>query len=195
MKKVLFVLTITFVIIACTKEGEETSKQEQVSATELDALKKDVEELKTKVESLSASNQEEGVSSEEFEALKKENEELKAQMTKLTSEFFEVDGLKFDKNGTLISVQKLESTMVKNRSSNVQLTTTRKYDAEGRVIEIKREYTGSGVSHNYSFSPYYWQKEIYEYSGKTCKTTVQTNEWGMAAGVPYLEEITETTYW
>ena len=136
------------------------------------------------------------VSKDEFEALKQENDALKAQVELLTSDFFEVDGLRFDRNGTLISVPRLESEVVEEAGyvmvSVFTLTTTRTYDAEGRVIEIYRKYN---TTSEWANIPYYWQKVFYEYNGKTCRITTQTNQRNMGAGVPYLEEITETTYW
>ena len=192
MKKHLFVISIILLAISCTKEQPETIKLDQeVPLSEFQALKKEVEELKAIVVALTPDSQEPGVSKSEFDALKQENEALKAQVELLTSGFFEVDGLRFDKNGTLISVQKLESQATEKVGNNT-LTITRKYDAEGRVIEILRDYN---THSEFSGGPYYWQKTLYEYTGKKCKTTIQTSKWGLPAGVPYEEEITEATYW
>ena len=122
-----------------------------------------------------------------------ENETLKAQVELLTAGFFEVDGLRFDKNGTLISVPKLEDEVVSDwREKNVKLTTTRTHDAEGRIIEVMNKYSGYNSMNSI---PYYWQKTMYEYTGKSCKTTTQTYKSGLAAGTPYEEVITEATYW
>lgn len=143
----------------------------------------------SKVEPTTPKDQDVPVS--EFQALKKEVEDLKAQVELLTSGFFEVDGLRFDKNGTLISVPILESQATEKRGNNT-LTTTRKYDTEGRVIEILQDYT---TQSEFSGAPYYWQKTLYEYFGKTCKTTTQTSKYGLPAGTPYEEVITQATYW
>ena len=198
MKKLLIVTTIVLVSISCTKDQDKPNNQEQTApASEFAALKQEVEALKEQVDALGSICGAEAVSVAEFEKLKKENEELKATVATLTSTFFEVDGLRFDLNGTLISVPKLESKVVVDKGvqmgSRVTLTTTREYDAKGRVIEILNKY--SGYSNSMSFSPYYWQKTMYEYNGKTQTTTVQTNKYGMGAGVPYEETITEATYW
>ena len=103
---------LVLVLMACTKEQPETTSKPQNDQTS------------------------------EIEALRKEIEELKAQVALLTSGFFEVDGLRFDLNGTLISTEKIESEIVEDKSTNgsVKLTTTRTYDAEGRVTEIIRKY-------------------------------------------------------
>ena len=196
MNKGLVVGAFIIMLLSCTKETPQTdNKGQDIPASEFQALKKEVNDLKTAVESLTG-NQEQSVSKSEFDALKQENEALKAQVELLTSGFFEVDGLRFDKNGTLISVPKLESEIVEDAGllmgSAILLTTTRTYDADGRVIEIDRNYN---THSEWASIPYYWQKVFYEYSGKTCKTTTQTCQRGMAAGVPYIEEITEVTYW
>ena len=185
MRPLFIAVVLCLVAISCSKEQSESPKQDQtVPASEFEALKKEVEDLKA---ALAA------ITSENIEVLKQENEALKAQVESLTSGFFEVDGLRFDKNGTLISVPILEREVVKDVGGGVSLTVTRSYDGEGRVIEIMNKY--SGMSYNYSYGPYYWQKVIYEYSGKKCKTTTQTSKYGLPAGTPYEEEIVETTYW
>ena len=196
MKNVFIASMFLFLALSCTKEQPKTDNKEQdIPISEFQALKKEVDDLKATISSLTG-NQEQVVSKTEFDTLKQENETLKAQVELLTSEFFEVEGLRFDKNGTLISLPKLESVMTREEGifagSAITLTTTRTYDAEGRVIEIFRDYN---PKREFASVPYYWQKEYYEYRGKTCKTTIQTNYKSMGAGVPYLEEITETTYW
>ena len=184
MKKYLIAIALLVFALSCTKEEPETSKNDQdIPANEFQALKQEVESLKTTIASLTSGT--------DFEALKQENEALKAQVALLTSGFFEVDGLRFDKNGTLISVPKLESQATEKVGNNT-LTTTRKYDAEGRVIEILQDYN---THSEFAGVPYFWQKTLYEYIGKNCKTTTQTSKFGLPAGVPYEEVITETTYW
>lgn len=188
MRHTLFVFFSILLTLSCTKEETGSKQPEQTSANEIEALKKEVKELREMVGLLAPAN--------EFETFKKENEELKVQVELLTSDFFEVDGLRFDKNGTLISIPKLESEVVEDAGylmgSIITLTTTRSYDAEGRVIEIYRNYN---THSEWASIPYYWQKVLYEYDGKTCKTTTQTARKNMAAGVPYEEEITETSFW
>lgn len=196
MKKVLFASIFILLTLSCTKvEPKTENKDQDIPASEFQALKKEVEDLKATISSLTG-NQEQIVSKSEFDALKQENDALKAQVELLTSDFFDVDGLRFDKNGTLISLPKLESVMTREEGSYagsaITLTTTRTYDAEGRVIEILRDYN---PKREFASVPYYWQKVLYEYDGKTCKTTTQTNQKNMGAGVPYLEDIAETTYW
>ena len=192
MKKSLFVIATIVLAFSCTKEQPNTNKQDQdVPASEFQALKKEVEELKNQLKALTPGEGNPVVSVSEFEELKKENDQLKAQVEMLTSGFFEVDGLRFDKNGTLISVQKLESKSQQKVGSNT-LTITRTYDAEGRVIEILRDYN---THSEFAGVPYFWQKTLYEYSGKNCKTTTQTHKYGLPAGTPYEEVITEATYW
>ena len=195
MKKSILAIAVIILAISCTKEQPGTGKQDQsIPESEFQALKKEVEELKATISSLTPGSQD-AVSKDEFEALKQENEALKAQVASLTSTFFEVDGLRFDKNGSLISVPRLESEIVEEVPTAIGtalLTTTRSYDAEGRVIQINRNYN---TNSEWAMLPFYWQKVFYEYNGKTCRVTTQTNQRNMGAGVPYLEEITETTYW
>ena len=194
MKKIWITLLLLVPFIACTKEQTTpNTPSQEVSDSEIEALKKDIKDLRDKVDALTPSEDVPVVSVSEFEALKKENETLKAQVELLTAGFFEVDGLRFDKNGTLISVPKLEDEVVSDwREKNVKLTTTRTHDAEGRIIEVMNKYSGYNSMNSI---PYYWQKTMYEYTGKSCKTTTQTYKSGLAAGTPYEEVITEATYW
>lgn len=198
MRKSIFAIALLSILLACQKENTTTPKEPEVSTTDIEALRKEIEELRTTVESLklNTGNTEENeckwASAEEVENLKRENEELKSQIQLLTSGFFEVDGLRFDKNGTLISTQVLDNQTTVKTSGNITLTTTRSYDAEGRVIEIMRKYSGYN---SISSLPYYWRQELFEYNGKKCKETVRTNKYGLPAGTQYEEVITETTYW
>ena len=192
MRKSIFAIALLALSLSCTKEQTTpNTPTPEVSASEIEALKKDIKDLQDKVAALTPGEEVQVVSVSDFEALKKENETLKAQVELLTSGFFEVDGLRFDKNGTLISVQKLESKSQQKVGNNT-LTITRTYDAEGRVIEILRDYN---THSEFTGVPYFWQKTLYEYSGKNCKTTTQTNKYGLPAGTPYEEVITEATYW
>ncbi len=204
MKRTLLSVALILALFACTKENPSDSKREPtVPTSEFEALKQEVEKLKTQIETLTPGEAVEGITAEEFNllkqnttdeinALKEENQQLKAQISLFTSGFFEVEGLRFDKNGTLISVAKIANE-VSQKVGEKTLTTTRTYDSEGRLIQIYRKYSGgSSIS---AGSPYYWQKVMYEYNGMNCKTTTQTSKYGLSAGTPYEEEITEATYW
>ena len=216
MKKYLVAIAALFLAVSCTKQQPDTKPEEQdVPLSEFQALKKEVEELKATIASLTPGSTDPSapqgteVSKDEFDSLKREyatlradfereigalteeNTALKAQIGLFTSGFFEVDGLRFDRNGTLISVPKLEAR-VDERIGNNTLTTTRQYDAEGRVIEIMQDYN---THSEWAGVPFFWQKTVYEYSGKKCKTTIQTNKYGLDAGKPYEETITEATFW
>ena len=204
MKKILLSAALILALFACTKENPSEPKQEPtVPTSEFETLKQEVEKLKTQIETLTSGEAVDGITADEFNllkqnttdeinALKEENEQLKDQISLFTSGFFEVEGLRFDRNGTLISVAKIANE-VSQKVGEKTLTTTRTYDAEGRLIEIYRNY--SGGSSITAGSPYYWQKVIYEYSGMSCKITTQTYKYGLPAGTPYEEEITEATYW
>lgn len=193
MKRVILASVAVLAFWTCTKENPDSNNQEAVvPKSEFEALKQEVMRLKSQVESLAPADPADVVSVEEFNELKQENEQLKTQIGLLTSGFFEVDGLRFDKNGTLISVPKIENETSQTVGDKT-LTTTRTYDDKGRLVQIYRAYSGG-----YSItagSPFYWQRVIYEYNGLRCKTTTQTSKYGLAAGTPYEEEITETTYW
>ncbi len=192
MKTKLILLALAMAILSCTKEPSTPNSPElAISAGELESIKQEIRELKQQVADLTPGEDEQIISVSEFETLKQENEALKTKVESLTSGFFEVDGLRFDRNGTLISVKKLESKSEQKVGRNT-LTITRTYDAEGRVIEIMRDYN---THSEFAGVPYYWQKTLYEYSGKNCKITTQTSKYGIAAGTPYEEEITESTYW
>lgn len=193
MNKSIITFAVILAFISCTKENTDKSTPYQaIPASEFEALKNEVEQLKAQVAAISPGNPEDIVSVEEFNALKQENEQLKTQIGLFTSGFFMVDGLRFDKNGTLISLAKIEDEE-SHKVGEKTLTTTRTYDAHGRLIQIYRKYSG-GTSIT-AGSPYYWQKEMYEYNGMTCKVTTQTYKFGLPAGTPYEEEIVETTYW
>lgn len=193
MRKIFYASVLILTALSCTKEQPENNAQgQEVSASEIEALRKELDELKSTVALLTPGTQEPGVSAEVFEALKKENEELKEQVELLTSTFFEVDGLRFDKNGSIISTPLYGSESVQDLGSNRTLTTQRTLDEKGRLIETMSRYAGYN---SINTPPFYWRKVMYEYNGKTCKTTTQTSKFGLAAGVPYEEEIKETTYW
>ena len=193
MKKTIFAIACVIVALSCSKENTEDLNTEQsIPVTEFEALKQEVEKLKTQIEALTPGEPSEVVTIEDFNILKRENEELKAQISLFTSGFFEVDGLRFDKNGTLISVAKIEKEYTQ-KVGDKTLTTTRTYDGEGRLIQIYRKYSGGNSIT--AGSPFYWQKVIYEYNGMSCKVTTQTNKYGLPVGTPYEEEITEATYW
>lgn len=204
MKRSLFAIALVFIGLSCTKENPSATPQDKnVPVTEFEALKQEVAQLKAKIEALTPSEPGEGVSVAEFNtlkekatneinALKEENEELKAQIGKLTSGFFEVDGLRFDRNGTLISLAKIESFVEEKAGETLTRTTTRTYDAQNRLIQVYSKYSGGN---SVIYGSYEWQKIIYEYSGMTCKITTQTAKRNMPVGVPYEEEIKEYIYW
>lgn len=192
MKKIWIGLLLIAPIVSCTKEQTTPiNPKPDVTVSEIESLKRDIKDLQEKISALTPGEEAQFVSVEEFEAIKQENEMLKVQVESLTSGFFEIDGLRFDKNGTLISIPKLESTM-DEKVGSYTLTTKRTYDDKGRVIEILRDYN---TTSEFAAVPYYWEKTLYEYSGMNCKTTTQTRKRGLAAGVPYEEIITEATYW
>lgn len=204
MKKSMVAIAVVLIGLSCTKENPTPTPQEKtVPATEFEALKQEVAALKEKIASLTPGEGSEGVTETDLEALKQdmqkeiddlkeENEDLKAQIGKYTSGFFEVDGLRFDRNGTIISLAKIESVVEEKKQGTLTLTTTRTYDAQNRLVEIYRVYSG-GSSVNYG--PYRWQKVIYEYSGMTCKITTRTAEHNMDVTIPYVEDVKTYTYW
>ena len=195
MKKYLIPIFLMTIFLSCTKEQPESANKDSESQlTELQALRKEIEDLKAQVEALTPNDSESGVSVTEFEALKAANEELRAQVELLTAGFFEIDGLRFDLNGTLISTEKIANEVVENKSTNgsLKLTTTRTHDSEGRVIEIMNKYSGYN---SMSSIPYYWRQELFEYNGKTSKKITRTNKYGLPAGTQYEEVISEKTYW
>ena len=165
MKRFLFLSALALITVSCNPI-EQPAKTNQVPDTSTTELKNQIIALQQTIDT------------------------LKSQVEFLTSGIIEIDGLRFDQNGTLISVPKLGNVTVQT-SGDLTLTTTRSYDAKGRVIEIKSEYSGRPIE----YLPYAWQKTIYEYNGKKCKAITQTHRYGLAAGIPYEEEIFETTYW
>ncbi len=194
MKKLLIVTTIVLVSISCTKDQDKPNNQEQTVPTgEFEALRQEVEALKAQVDALGAVGGAEAVSVAEFEKLKTENEELKATVATLTSTFFEVEGLRFDQNGSLISTPRYESKMEEIGVYGYTLTTERKYDAQNRIIEIYKRYGGRGSS--FMDPPFNWEKTTFEYIGKTCRRTVQTKAPNQSVQIPYEEEVKETVYW
>ena len=195
MRRILIVATFALATISCTKDNTSNNKRPDpvVPVSEFEALKQQVSELKAQFDAMKPGEQAEGVSVEEFRALKEENEALKAQVENLSSVFFEVDGLRFDLNGEIISTPKKPASQTINQQEYRwgMHTSTRSYDSEGRLLETYDEYSQIGLG--YFTPPFYWQKVTYEYNGKTCKTTTQTNNQPVAG--QYEETITETTYW
>lgn len=197
MKRFIIYFFVICTMFSCTKEqpnSQNDSKSDQsVSVSELETLKKEIEELKTQIETLMSLNDIEDLKNK-MDSLSSNNdiENLKVKIEEVTSGYFEVDGLRFDKNGSIISTPKIENEIIEKKSSGTH-TTTRVYDGNGRLIELDKSYS------NYSLGgqglPYIWKKEMYEYGEKTVVTTIQTYKWGLAAGTPYEEEITTTTYW
>lgn len=137
------------------------------------------------------------VSASDIESLKNEIAELRTIVESLTSTSIEVDGLQFDKNGSIITTPKLESVTTEKKTVaglSVTLTTTRTLDDKGRLIKMRSQY--SDVASQYQQAlPFLWKELTYEYSGKKCKTTTHTSKYGLPAGVRYEEEVTEVTYW
>lgn len=192
-RKFIFVIALLFTALACHKENTTQPEETKVNSNDIEDLRQEIDDLRAIVESLKPGSGNVGeddvkwVSSEEFESLRRENEELKAQVQKLTADFFEVDGLRFDKNGVLVSTQVLNKEVTEKISEDITHTITRTCDAEGRIIEIISEYSGYN---SLSSLPYYWKQELFEYNGKMCKKTERTNMNGQ-----YVEEVTESTYW
>ena len=190
MKHAILALSAILLVLSCTKEQPDTNKQDQASATEIEALRKEVKELRDKIEAITPTDPTQWVSASDFEALKQENEALKTQVQNLSSVFFEVDGLRFDLNGDVISTRKILATETTDYRNLYTLTTNRTYDAEGRLHETYSEFTN--IKPTYT-PPFFWQKELYEYNGKTVKVTTQAHKDYVAGSV--VEEVTETTYW
>ena len=171
MKKTLILFAVILAALSCTKENtDKPTPEPTVPTSEFEALKQEVERLKAQIEALAPGEAVDGITAEEFNLLKEnttneinnlkeESGPLREQISLFTSGFFEVDGLRFDKNGTLISVAKIENE-VSQKVGEKTLTTTRTYDAEGRLIQIYRQYSGGPTI--MAGSPYYWQKVIYE---------------------------------
>ena len=201
MKKLSIAIVLVLLSLSCTKEPT-TPQNTNVTPTELEALKAEIAELKSRVDALTPAEQ--GGSASEIAAIKKDIEELKEKATELqakvesvTTTFFDVEGLRFDKNGTLISTPKLQSVTTENKSVagvSVTLTTTRTLDDNGRLVKERFQY--SNVSSVYKQGlPFIWKEISYEYNGKECKTTTQTNKYGLPPDVAYEEEVTDVTYW
>lgn len=200
----MIAIAVVLIGLSCTKENPTPTPQEKtVPATEFEALKQEVAALKEKVASLTPGEGSEGVTEADLETLKQdmqkeidnlkeENEDLKTQIGKYTSGFFEVDGLRFDRNGTLISVAKIESVVEEKKEGTLTLTTTRTYDAQNRLIEILRVYSGGN---SVIYGPFNSQRVIHEYNGMTCKITTRTAKRNMPVGVPYEEEVQTNVYW
>lgn len=166
MKKYLITVPLVIALLSCNKEPQPSKPEYEVSAIEIKAMKNEIEELKAMVQALASLS-------------------------------FEVDGLRFDKNGSLISTPRLESEMTESETIlgiPVSLTTTRSLDDRGRLIKEKYQYSNVGDFYKQSL-PFVWKELFYEYNGKNCKTTIRTNKFGLPAGVPYEEQVTETTYW
>ncbi len=204
MKESLIAIAMVFIFISCTKENPQTVEHEKtIPITEFEALKQEVAEMKELIANLKPGEAASGVSNADFDsfkesttneidALKKENEDLKSQIGLFTAGFFEVDGLRFDKNGTLISVAKIENVVEEKLGGTLTLTTTRKYDSQGRLIEIYSSYNGGSIV---NYGPYEWKKIMYEYNGMTCKITTQTATRNRPVDVPYDEEVKTNVYW
>lgn len=195
MRKSIFTIALLSILIACQKENATTPKEPEVSTNDIEALRQEIDELKTIVESLKPGtgkvdeNESKWASVEEFENLKKENEELKSQIQLLTSGFFEVEGLRFNKNGDVISTPKIESNY-KIQTNTGKLTMSRTFDEYGRLIETYGEYSEYS---SIPSPPYYWQRVIYSYNGKTVQKSTETSS--DSYGIYTNKETTETTYW
>ena len=196
MKKLIYTLPLILAFLACTKENPESGKPQEpeVKTSDIEALRQEIAELREQVQALTPSEGgqvDEGkwALASELESLKEENEQLKAQIADLNSTFFEVDGLRFDKNGDVISTPKVESTYEKQTNTG-KLTMERTFDAQGRLIETYGRYSGYNSVSN---PPYYWQRIKYEYNGKTVKKSSETSSYSY--GIYTHEESSETTYW
>ncbi|MBO7203961.1 MAG: hypothetical protein J6V29_03280 [Bacteroidales bacterium] len=194
MKKTFISLLFLLTILSCTKEEpDSSSSQNQKLETdnllsEIEALRQEVQELRDLLETITIVSDLDAIS-QKLDDLN----DIKEEVGELTSYYFEVDGLRFDKNGNVVSTPKLENVVVENGSGNSTLTTTRTYDGEGRLIELMKKY--SNYSMGGQMLPYRWKQEIYEYNGKTLITTIRTDEYGLPAGQDYEETITTKEYW
>lgn len=192
MKNFPLLIVLCLTLICCSKEPEGASNTEpEVSVSEIEAIKKELAELKAIVDSLLNSEEKPtlSVSIEDLNILKEENETLKSQVATLMSTFFEVDGLRFDKNGDVISVPKIESSYEKQTNTG-NLTMTRTFDEHGRLIETYGQYSGYNSSQT---PPYYWQRKIYEYNDKTVTTNTETSSYSY--GIYTHKESSVITYW
>ena len=193
MKKLLIVSAFIFLALSCTKEQPKTdNKNQDIPVGEFQALKKEVEDLKVAISTMT-DGQEQGVSKSEFEALKQENEALRAQIELLTSTFFEVDGLRFNQNGEVVSTPKLADSEVVKGPYDIPYSVTRTHDAQGRLIECYESYEYG--NYGYYSPPFLWNKVTYEFNGKVCRVTTQTHDFYGHVSNPPKEVVTETTYW
>lgn len=196
MKKIILSLVVLSTILSCTKEesGLQNQKpEESVSVSEIETLRKEVQELRDLIETMTSLNDIEELKNRLDSIPTSEDiNEVKEQVGELTSQYFEVDGLRFDKNGDVISTPKYDNEIVEEKSGGKH-TTTRTYDGEGRLIELMKQY--SGYSQGGQGLPYIWRQELYEYNGNTVVTTQRTYKWGLSVYVPYEEVITTTVYW
>lgn len=191
MKEYLCILiAVSLAILSCTKEIPSDNKQgSTIPSSEFEALKQEVQLLKEQVAALTPGEQVPVVTPEEVNALKDENEALKEKVATLMSTFFEVEGLRFDKNGDVISVPRIEASYEEQTNTGT-LTMIRTFDEQGRLIETYGKYSGYN---SVQTPPYYWQSVAYQYNGKTVTKNIETSSYYY--GINTHKESTETTYW
>lgn len=196
MKKIILSLIVLSTILSCSKDESGTQNQkpeENVSISEIETLRKEVQELRELVETMTSLNDIEEIKNKLDSIPTNEDiDEVRGKVVELTSQYFEVDGLRFNKNGDIISTPKYDSEIVEKKSGGTH-TTTRTYDGEGRLIELMKKY--SNYSQGGQGLPYIWRQEMYEYNGNTVTTTQRTYKWGLSVYEDYEEVITTTVYW
>ena len=173
MKQSLFILAILLIFASCGKEQPESPKQDQtVPTSEIEALKREIEELKAQLDN------------------------LESKLSGVASDFIEIDGLRFDKNGEVISTPKAVDSITKD-DGHSSVTITRTKDAQGRLVEYYEEYLKAYNGNYASYTgPYLWKRVTYDYKGKTCKVTTQTHQYNLSADAPAdAPVVTEITYW
>lgn len=126
MKKIILSLIVLSTILSCSKDESDTQNQkseENVSISEIETLRKEVQELRELVEAMTSLNDIEEIKNKMDSIPTNEDiDEVRSKVVELTSQYFEVDGLRFNKNGDVISTPKYDSEIVdKNLVEHIQL--------------------------------------------------------------------------